>query len=474
MEPFVREAWRTGGFLPEEVAGSYRRAVEEAWRKVGALPGRAEGAPEVLVVEEEPLEYLAGIAAAQLEGAGCWLGNPGWRAEEWQAFRRMARPDLELGTRPGKPGSGPAPGGGVPCRPGEVRVATSGSTGRLRFARHTWETLSAAALGLARFLEAPAGISSLCVLPLWHVSGLMQAVRAVATGGRLALVPWNELEAGQWPDLDVSRISLSLVPTQLRRLLGMSWGGDFLGAFQMVLMGGAATSFDQLEKARALRLPLALSYGMTETAALVTLLPVEAFRTGYTGAGYAMPHAQVRTAGTASQPGPIELQAQSLFLGYHDGTGREARAEEGATGSWWRTGDGGYYDRRGILYLSGRMDRMINTGGEKVFPEEVEGVLGNHPAVKEAAVCGIPDAEWGERVAAAVVVHRARVRPADLTGWLSQRLAVYKVPKQVRLVLALPRTGLGKIDYAALREMLQVEGIDLSEEEPFKLPSPER
>jgi o-succinylbenzoate---CoA ligase len=331
-----------------------------------------------------------------------------------------------------------------------VMIASGGTTGGPRFAVHTWGTLERAAQGLQTWLGG-GPVDSVCVLPLHHVSGLMQAVRSYVSGGVLTVWDWPRIVRGDFPLLQAHPGVLSLVPTQLARLLDVPGGLEWLRSFRCIFMGGAALWPALAASAREQGLPLAPCYGMTETAAQIATLRPGEFLDGVGGVGAALPHAAVEIideSGAVVAPdveGRIRVRAGSLFHGYYPEANEEPLAS-------FDTHDRGVLDFAGRLTVLGRIDSIINTGGEKVDPLEVEAAI-RALGVGDVAVIGLPEAHWGEVVVALVVAC-----PHDddvLHVLLRQTLAVHKVPKRFIRVASLPRSEAGKLDRRALREMAE-------------------
>jgi o-succinylbenzoate---CoA ligase len=333
-----------------------------------------------------------------------------------------------------------------------VMIATGGTTGAPRYAVHTWQTLAAAARALQQRLDG-GPIDSVCFLPLTHVSGLMQVVRSFVSGGRLAFADWREIEGGKFPAVPAGAVT-SLVPTQLARLLDTTGALAWLRRFRTVFVGGAAASRELLERSRRAQLPLAPCYGMTETAAQITLLMPEEFLAGRDGVGRTLPHAQVEvldeTTGRAlpvGAAGQLQVRATSLFLGYHlDGLN--------APKDSFLTADRGVLATDGSLTLLGRLDDVINTGGEKVDPAEVEAAIRATALVQDVAVFGMPDREWGEVVVALIAGALPGVE-REIAQRISLRLAAPQRPKRWVHVPRIPRSAAGKMDRRELRAMAE-------------------
>ncbi|MBK8476638.1 MAG: AMP-binding protein [Opitutaceae bacterium] len=397
-----------------------------------ALPECGDAGP-LLLRDPDPLAYSALAVAALASGRDLFLGNPHWTLAETAAAETLCR-------------------AASPTRDGvvsHVMIATGGSGGALRFAIHTPATLTAAADALQAQLGG-GPINSLCLLPLHHVSGFQQLVRALATDGTLLLGDWPRLAAGSRPDLPATGDwMLSLVPTQLQRLIGDPAACAWLRSFTTILLGGAPASAALLDQARTAGLPLAQAYGATETAAVAAWQSPADFLAGGSGLR-PLPHAALRVLHpesglpvAPSQLGRIEVVATSLFLGYWP---------KPRPSGPWLTDDLGTFCEDGRLQIAGRTDAAINTGGEKVQPAEVESALRATGAFSEVLVFGVPDSRWGETVAA---VYPAADRPdlAAVEHHLRAQLSAPKLPRRWVPVADWPRTAQGKTDRAALRRL---------------------
>jgi O-succinylbenzoic acid--CoA ligase len=306
----------------------------------------------------------------------------------------------------------------------------------------------ASARGFQDFFGA-VQVNSCCVLPLYHVSGLMQFLRSLISGGQFAVLPFKTLEPGNFLPIQQTDFFLSLVPTQLDRLLKAGYA-DWLRQFQTVLLGGAPAGEYLLKVARQAGIQLAPTYGMTETAAQVaTLKPADFLkqRTGYR----VLPHAQVTICNAAgdrlapNQVGNVLIQAKSLAIGYLQTT--DELRHDPAIG--W-TDDLGYVDAQGGLHIVGRASDKIITGGENVFPIEVEAAIQATGLVQDVAVVGVPDMQWGEAVTALYIP--TGVESDELLRTAIQKsLSKFKHPKHWIAVKALPRNAQGKLNRAKLR-----------------------
>ncbi len=437
------------------------QALRERWQRRNpapiSLPAPVRTGVRVFLCERDPERLSASLFAAAAAGARVALANPDWSRGDWDRAISAVLPDVVLGeggsceVRGDDATAGEREAADAWGEPGSVLIPTGGTGGLIRFARHTPATLMAAARAVCDRLEVER-YDALCVLPLHHVGGLMQVFRALYGAGSVRFTDWRELLGGGWRRCDSTGKCTSLVPTQLSRALADSSMLPWLRDFRAILVGGGAMADATLEAARAARLPLAPCYGMTESAAAVTLLTPEAFLAGGSGCGRALPHAAVGIVDAAGapartgHPGRIVLRADSLCAGYVPGDPLEHS-------DGFVTGDRGSLDENGSLHVLGRVDFAINTGGELVFPETVERALLELDGVADAVVVGVPDLEWGERVVALVLPEDAgRCRFDRLMQGLRSRLAPHQRPKEIRIVSELPRNAMGKPDRARLAQ----------------------
>jgi O-succinylbenzoic acid--CoA ligase len=295
-------------------------------------------------------------------------------------------------------------------------------------------------------------VNAFCVLPLYHVSGLMQFMRSFTSGGRLVLQSFKALEAAAGSDVDPVDFFLSLVPTQLQRLLETN-ATAWLYRCQTVLLGGSPAWPQLLAAARAHGIRLAPTYGMTETASQIVTLKPETFLAGNSSCGQLLPHAQVTICSPtgeilgANQTGAITIRSQSLALGYY------AILRPTLWAGQWLGDDLGFLDAQGYLTVVGRRSNKIITGGENVFPAEVEAILRATNLVKDVCVIGVPDQDWGE-VVTAVYVPDEPLSLEVLQAALEDHLSKFKRPKYWISVPELPRNPQGKINREQLQQMI--------------------
>ena len=297
---------------------------------------------------------------------------------------------------------------------------TSGTTGSPRPVELTHANHHASAAASADRLGVHADDRWLSPLPLFHMGGLAVLLRS-AIYGTAALVH-ESFDAGRVREVLESRGAtlVSLVPTMLLRL--REAGLSAAPALRAMLLGGGPAPSGLVDWAASVGLPAMPTYGMTETASqIATAAPGE-------HGGRPLPGVDLRIA----EDGEILVRGPMVAPGTLGGDG------------WLHTGDAGRLDERGLLHVDGRIKDLIVSGGENVAPLEVEQVLLAHPAVADAAVVGVADAEWGEAVTGFVVLD-GEATEDQLRSWCRERLAAYKVPKRIEPVDRLPRNPAGKL-----------------------------
>jgi O-succinylbenzoic acid--CoA ligase len=336
----------------------------------------------------------------------------------------------------------PVPVGAAPDAGTALVVGTSGSTGTPKLAMLPGAALVASATATHERLGGPG--TWLLSMPPHHIAGVQVLVRSVVAGTTPGFV---ELDGGFTPSafvraaevLDGERRYTALVPTQLVRLLDDPAATSSLASFDAVLVGGASSAPSLLERARGTGVRVVTTYGMSETSG------------GCVYDGVPLSVSRVRTDGL----GRLVLGGATLATGY---LGRpdltaEAFTTDAAGERWFRTDDAGHLDAaNGRWHVDGRLDDLITTGGLKVAPRLVEDALVALPAVAEAVVVGVPDEEWGQVVAAAVVTRAGATAPTleELRESLRGGLADHALPRRLLVVDDLPQRGPGKPDRAGI------------------------
>ncbi|HEX6573441.1 MAG TPA: o-succinylbenzoate--CoA ligase [Gemmatimonadaceae bacterium] len=322
-------------------------------------------------------------------------------------------------------------------------IHTSGTTGKPKGAMLTVGNFWWSAIGSALNLGVVPADRWLACLPLFHVGGLSIITRA-AIYGICAEVHDGFDAARVNAAIDKGRISIvSVVAVMLQRMLELR-DTPCPPTLRCILLGGGPASKALLEKAASMRVPVVQTYGLTETCSqLATLSPEDALRkTG--SAGKPLYPNEIRI----SEDDEIVVRGPVVMSGYYEN--REATSKVVVDG-WLHTGDAGRIDEEGFLYVLDRRDDLIITGGENVYPAEVESVLASYEGIDEVAVIGVPDDRWGQRVVAVVRSSRD-LAASELTAFCESRLGRYKIPREFRFAdTPLPRTAAGKLKRLALR-----------------------
>ena len=348
----------------------------------------------------------------------------------------------------------------IPAYAVHTILFTSGTSGRAKGAMLTHGNHFAGAVGSALHLGVAPGDRWLLCLPLFHVGGLAILIRSAVCGIPVVLHPGFDAGAVNHA-IDSDGVTLvSVVAVMLQRLIEERGGRPVPATFRAALLGGGPIPEPLMEACAGLGLPVAPTYGLTEAASQVaTLPPVEAMHaSGSVGRPLWGTRIRIVRDGVeveAGDAGEIEVRGPTVMAGYYRD---EAATAAAFNGDWLRTGDAGRLDASGALYVVDRRDDLIISGGENVYPAEVEAVLLAHPAVLEAAVVGLPDPEWGRRPVGAVVLRpQATVTPQDLLGHCALSLARFKQPRSIRIVEALPRTAAGKVQRHRVRDDWRVD-----------------
>ena len=355
----------------------------------------------------------------------------------------------------------------VPRRPADLALLlhTSGTTGRPRRVPLSHGNVAASAAGLAGSLGLGPADRALALMPLSHVHGIMVAWAALLAGGSVAcpgaldpdrFLGWLAELRPTWYSA-VPAVHRAVVSAARRR------GPSAAAAALRVVRSSSAPLPPALaaEIEAALGVPVVEAYGMTEAAHQIASspLPPAARRPGSVGRPTG---GEVRIADASGRPLPPEVTGQVLVRGPAVTAGYESDAAataEAFVDGWLRTGDLGHLDADGCLYLTGRIKELINRGGEKIAPREVEDALGGHPALAECAVFSAPHETLGEDVAAAVVLRAGAVAgDAELREHVGMALSPSKVPARILRLSALPRGRTGKVDRGALVRALEAAG----------------
>lgn len=349
-----------------------------------------------------------------------------------------------------------------------LQLYTSGTTGKpkgamlshraLLGARPAWQNLD-------WYRWGPDDVG-LLAMPMFHIGGMGWALMAFDSGRPSIILPEFDTAAILRLIDERAFSKIFLVPAALQLLIDHpdAHAIDFSG-LKTVLYGASPMPMAVLDRAmQRLDCDFAQQYGMTETAGTVVALEPGDHLPGnprLLSAGRALPGVELEIRGPAGEALPAGETGQIAIRSIANLTGYWARPDASAEAidaeGWLLTGDAGYLDGDGYLFVRDRLNDMIISGGENVYPAEVESVLSGHPAIVEAAIVGVPDDRWGEAVAAAIVLRSGKqdnVADAEIIAWMRDRIASYKIPRRIERFAELPRNGAGKILRRQIREDL--------------------
>ncbi len=378
-------------------------------------------------------------------------------ASAWEATRSLDVPSVSAtmgdgGVRLERDGAlVPSDGRIQPPDPGSVALFlhTSGTTSRPKGVPLTHANIVASAQNTVRTYRLGPEDATMAVMPLFHVHGLIGVVLStLASGGRIVLPPRFSASTF-WPQVrDEGATWYSGSPTIHQILLARADDDQApRGAFRFIRSCSAALAPTVLEQVEArFEAPVVEAYGMTEASHQIASnpLPPGERRTSTVGHQTGVEVAVMDESGSllpATTEGEVVIRGPNVTHGYRDNP--EANAASFSDG-WFRTGDQGVIAGDGYVALTARIKEIINRGGEKIAPLEVDAALMRHGAVAEAIAFGVPDAKYGEEVHAAVVL-RGEASPDDLQRFAAEHLASFKVPKVIHVVDELPRTATGKV-----------------------------
>ena len=352
-----------------------------------------------------------------------------------------------------------------------VIMFTAGTTGTPKGVMLSHNSFSSYILANVDPVDMDFAEKNILTVPLHHIAGI-QAVMAAIYGGR-TLVLQRQFDEEGWMELvqDEKVDRAMMVPTMLKRLMDQPTFKDYdLSSLQVITYGAAPMPLEVIKKA-ILEFPSTRfinAFGQTETASTITMLPPDAHdihegdpdfeikmkRLG--SIGKPLPDVEVIIVDedgkevAVEENGEIVARGERLMKGYWN---REEATKETLRGGWLYTGDLGYRDDAGYIFLSGRAKDFLKRGGEMIAPEEVEQIIMSHPAVDEAAIIGMPDVEWGERVRAIVVIKPgAELTAEEVIEHCRPRMAGFKRPEDVIFIDELPRNPMGKVLKRVLRE----------------------
>jgi acyl-CoA synthetase (AMP-forming)/AMP-acid ligase II len=367
-----------------------------------------------------------------------------------QGFVRIA------GAGGGKTASAPSPGDTA------LVLHTSGSTGRPKRVPLLHRNIAASTVNIVATYGLSADDVALCVMPLFHVHGLVASVLSTLLSGGTIVIPPKFNPLSFWRTVRDTRSTwYSAVPTIHGLLLSRAGEERPSGAecLRFIRSCSASLPAEMMERMeRIFGVPVLEAYGMTEASHQMSSnpKPPAVRKPGSVGPGTGVRIAIMDDAGkllAVGDRGEVVIRGPNVVSGYENNPEANAKA---FTDGWFRTGDQGYLDGDQYLTLTGRIKELINRGGEKIGPREIDEVLLSHPAVAEAVCFGVPHPAWGEEVEAAVVLKEEQkdTGEAEILTHCKERLADFKRPKRIHITSSIPRTATGKIQRSAVAKAM--------------------
>jgi acyl-CoA synthetase (AMP-forming)/AMP-acid ligase II len=432
------------------------------------------------------LPAIVSFLAASVAGVAAPL-NPGYREDEVSFYLNDTEAKLLLVPPDGAEAARKAAEGrGIPVHvvemddKGYVRIAgapagktatlptgddlalvlhTSGSTGRPKRVPILHRNIVASTKNIVATYSLTPDDVSLCVMPLFHVHGLVASTLSTLLSGGTVAVPAKFNALSFWRTVkDTGATWYSAVPTIHNLLLSRAGNEKVAAAKGLRFIRSCSASLpaemmEQME--RIFGVPVLEAYGMSEASHQMSSnpQPPAARKPGSVGPGTGVKIGIMDEAGNllpTGTRGEVVIQGPNVVSGYENNP--EAN-EKSYTNGWFRTGDQGFLDEDGYLTLTGRIKELINRGGEKIGPREIDEVLLAHPAVLEAVCFGVPHPRWGEEVEA-VVVLKEPATEASILAFCKERLADFKTPKKIYITDTIPRTATGKIQRGAVAKAM--------------------
>jgi len=486
----VPPAGRTAIVIPESgVKVTYKALVDQVVEMANALASLGIGRGDrVATVLPNGLPAITSFIAASVAGTAAPL-NSGYREDEFafylddtsakvllvppdgaEAARKAAETlkipvySLEMDDT-GYVRIAGAPSGKTAALPTGDDVAlvlhTSGSTGRPKRVPILHRNITASTQNIVEHYQLAPEDVSLCVMPLFHVHGLVASTLSTLLSGGTVVVPGKFNPLSFWRTVrDTGATWYSAVPTIHNLLLSRAGNERPAGAdnLRFIRSCSAALPPEMMAKMeQVFGAPVLEAYGMTEASHQMASnpKPPAARKAGSVGPGTGVEIGIMNDAGNllaTGERGEVVIKGPNVVSGYENNPEANAKSY---TDGWFRTGDQGFLDADGYLTLTGRIKELINRGGEKIGPREIDEVLLTHPKVAEAVAFGVPHEMWGEEVAAAIVLkENESANEAELQAFCKERLADFKRPKKFYIVETIPRTATGKIQRGAVAKAL--------------------
>jgi acyl-CoA synthetase (AMP-forming)/AMP-acid ligase II len=480
-------AQNTAIILPDaNIRLTYAQLREQVHAMADTLAGLGIGPGDrVATVLTNGLPAIVSFLAASIAGTAAPL-NPGYRHDEFAFFLDDTNAKILLCPADGAPDARKAAEGKVPVyslemdaggfvsiagacpkgtaaqpAPNDIALVlhTSGSTGRPKRVPIRHRNLAASAHNIVDHYALTPKDVALCAMPLFHVHGLVASTISTLLSGGTVVVPNKFNPLSFWRTVrDCNVTWYSAVPTIHQLLLSRAGDERPQGAenLRFIRSCSAALPPEMMAKMESVfGAPVLEAYGMTEASHQMCSNPLApaAHKAGSVGPGTGVRVSIMDAKGNhlpQGERGEVVIQGPNVVDGYENNP--EANAAS-FTNGWFRTGDQGFLDADAYLVLTGRIKELINRGGEKIAPREIDEVLLGHPAVAEAVAFGFAHPTWGEEVAAAVVLKEPQSE-SEILAYCKERLAEFKRPKKLYIVETIPRTATGKIQRGAVAKAL--------------------
>ncbi len=484
---------------PERDALSYAGLQALSSQTVGALNGAGIGRGDRVAIVLPNSPEMAAAFVSVAAGATAAPLNPAYKAEEFEFYLSdlaakavivLAGDDSPVIAAAGKlniplipltpdaqgpagaftlsPPAGPAAAAAGFAGADDIALIlhTSGTTSRPKIVPLSQTNVCASARNISAWLELTPEDSCLNVMPLFHIHGLIAAVlSSLYAGANVACSPgFNALKFFAWLD-EIKPSWYTAVPTMHQAILARAGRNEEIVARNPLrLIRSSSSSLPapvMTELEEVFSAPVIEAYGMTEAAHQMACnpLPPRERRPGCVGIAAGPEVAIMNPAGELLSPGAtgeIVIRGDNVTAGYEN---NEKANAENFTNGWFRTGDQGVMDGEGYVTLTGRLKEIINRGGEKISPREVDDVLMTHPAVAQAVVFAMPHNKLGEDVAAAIVLREGKeASDKDIREFAAERLAAFKVPRKIVLLEEIPKGATGKLQRIGLAEKLGLVG----------------
>ncbi len=350
-----------------------------------------------------------------------------------------------------------------------VLLYTSGTTGKPKAAILRHKHIVSYVLGSQEFMSADENEASLIAVPPYHIAGISAIATAVYTGRRIIQLPNFTPQSWIQTARQENITHAMVVPTMLWRIVEeLASLGETLESVHHISYGGGKMPIDVIEKALEVfpNTNFVNAYGMTETSSTISILGPLEHREAHasqdpeihhrlSSVGKPLPSMEVSIRNeqgaevSANEHGEIWVRGEQVSGEY---VGQKSRVTQDG---WFPTNDGGWLDKEGYLFVEGRLDDIIIKGGENISPGEIEDLLQNHKAIRDACAVGIPDTEWGEAIAVAIVLHKgAKLTGEEVQEFIRENLRSAKVPDKVVFCDEIPYNETGKVLRREIRETL--------------------